>query len=146
MAQGWLNDASRWLAYRVSLCETPELMRSIDRAIDFMHRRTHNGVPFRILNVIDEFTRECLTVHVGRRLTHQDVFSLLADLFVQRGVPFHIRSDNGSEFTAKKVRSWLARLKVKPLFIEPGSPMVSKLTLWRTVTSNPSTAKCEMNY
>jgi len=89
---------------------------------DFMQARTHNGVPFRILNVIDEFTRECLAVRVARSLTHQNVLAMLADLFVHRGVPVHIRSDNGSEFTAKKVRSWLARLKVKPLFIEPGSP------------------------
>ena len=87
-----------------------------------MHARTHNGVPFRILNVIDEFTRECLVVRVERRLTHQEVMEVLTELFVQRGVPVHIRSDNGSEFTAKRVRNWLDRLEVKPLFIEPGSP------------------------
>jgi transposase InsO family protein len=72
--------------------------------------------------VIDEFTRECLAVKAERRLTHQDVLKVLTGLFVQYGVPVHIRSDNRSEFTAKKVRNWLARLKVKPLFIEPGSP------------------------
>jgi len=87
-----------------------------------MHARTHNGVPFRILNVIDEFTRECLAVRVERRLTHQEVMEVLTELFVQKGVPVHIRSDNGSEFTAKRVRYWLDRLEVKPLFIEPGSP------------------------
>jgi transposase InsO family protein len=87
-----------------------------------MHARTHSGVPFRILNVIDEFTRECLAVRVERRLTHQEVMEVLTELFVQRGVPVHIRSDNGSEFTAKRVRNWLNRLEVKPLFIEPGSP------------------------
>ena len=69
-----------------------------------MHDRTHNGVPFRILNVIDEHTRECLTVKVARRLTHKDVLYVLLDLFLERGVPVHIRSDNGSEFIAKKVR------------------------------------------
>ena len=87
-----------------------------------MHDRTHNGVPFRILNVIDEFTRECLAVKVARRLTHKDVLNVLLDLFLERGVPVHIRSDNGSEFIAKKVCQFLSRLSVKPLFIEPGSP------------------------
>lgn len=87
-----------------------------------MQHRTHNGVPYRILNVIDEFTIECLAVKVSRRLTHKDVLELLADLFCGRGVPVHIRSDNGLEFTARRVRSWLYWLAVKPLFIEPGSP------------------------
>ena len=87
-----------------------------------MYDRTHNGVPYRILNVIDEYTRECLTVKVARRLTHKDVLEVLLDLFLERGVPVHIRSDNGSEFIAKKVRMFLFRLSVKPLFIEPGSP------------------------
>jgi len=83
---------------------------------------TYNGVAFRIVNVIDEYTRECLAVRVKRRLTHKDVLEMLTGLFIDRGVPVHIRSDNGSEFTAKKVRQYLARLSVKPLFIEPGSP------------------------
>ena len=73
-----------------------------------MQDRTHNGVPFRILNVIDEYTRECLTVKVARRLTHKDVLDVLLDLFIKRGVPVHIRSDNGSEFIAKKVRQFLS--------------------------------------
>jgi putative transposase len=89
---------------------------------DFMEDRTSNGVKFRILNVIDEFTRECLAVKVARRLTHRDVLEALNGLFIRRGVPVHIRSDNGSEFTAKRVRAWLAKLQIKPLFIEPGSP------------------------
>jgi len=89
---------------------------------DFMQARTHNGVPFRILNVIDEYSRECLAAKVARRLAHQDVLEVLVNLFIHRGVPVHIRSDNGYEFTAKRVRSWLARLQVKPLFIEPGNP------------------------
>ena len=87
-----------------------------------MEDRTHNGVKFRILNVIDEYTRECLAVRVDRRLTHRDVLEVLTKLFCEYGVPVHIRSDNGSEFTAKRVRAWLQRLEVKPLFIEPGSP------------------------
>ena len=89
---------------------------------DFMEDRTHNGVKFRILNVIDEYTRECLAVKVARRLTSYDVVEVLTDLFIERGVPVHIRSDNGSEFTAKRVRRWLEKLQVRPLYIEPGSP------------------------
>ena len=87
-----------------------------------MEDRTHNGVKFRILNIIDEYSRECLAVRVARRLTHRDVLEALNALFIRRGVPVHIRSDNGSEFTAKRVRAWLAKLQIKPLFIEPGSP------------------------
>ena len=87
-----------------------------------MQDRTHNGVPYRILNVIDEYTRECLAVKVAPSLTHKEVLEVLTGLFLERGVPVHIRSDNGSEFTAKKVRAYLSRLEVKPLFIEPGSP------------------------
>ena len=64
-----------------------------------MHAQTHNGDSFRILNVLDEYTRACLDVRVARRLTHREVLEVLADLYVHRGVPVHIRSDNGSEFT-----------------------------------------------
>jgi transposase InsO family protein len=110
----WLNDGS---IVRLR----PEFPKHV-WSYDFMQDRTHNGIPFRILNVIDEYSRECLAVRVARRLTHKDVLEVLTELFIQRGVPVHIRSDNGSEFTAKRVRAWLARLSVKPLFIEPGSP------------------------
>lgn len=89
---------------------------------DFMEDRAHNGVKFRILNVIDEYSRECLAARVARRMSHKDVLSVLNELFLERGVPVHIRSDNGSEFTARKVRTWLQTLKVRPLYIEPGSP------------------------
>jgi transposase InsO family protein len=74
-----------------------------------------------MLTVIDEFSRECLAIEVSRRLRSDDVLQVLADLMVQRGPPGHIRSDNGPEFTAKVVGAWLARVKVKTLFIEPGS-------------------------
>ena len=87
-----------------------------------MEDHTHNKVKFRILNVIDEYTRECLAVKVARRLTSRDVIEVLTDLFIEHGIPVHIRSDNGSEFTAKRVRQWLQRLQVRPLYIEPGSP------------------------
>ena len=71
---------------------------------------------------MDEFTRECLAIDVAKKLTSEDVLERLSDLFVCKGVPDHIRSDNGSEFTAKSVREWLGRVGVKTLFIEPGSP------------------------
>lgn len=113
-ARLWLNDGS--------VVRLRPLFPKHVWSYDFMQDRTHNGVPFRILNVIDEYTRECLAVRVARSLTHRDVLAVLANLFVHNGVPVHIRSDNGSEFTARRVRSWLAKLEVKPLFIEPGSP------------------------
>ena len=75
-----------------------------------------------MLTIVDEFTRECLAIDVAKKLTSEDVLERLSDLFVCKGVPDHIRSDNGSEFTAKSVREWLARVGVKTLFIEPGSP------------------------
>jgi transposase InsO family protein len=75
-----------------------------------------------MLTIMDEYTRECLAIDVERRLTSEDVLERLAELFVVRGTPAYIRSDNGPEFTATMVRAWLARLGVKTLFIEPGSP------------------------
>jgi len=89
---------------------------------DFVHCRTHDGRAFRMLTMLDEYTRECLTIDVERRLNSENILERLSDLFVRRGVPDHIRSDNGPEFTAKKVRDWLRRIEVKTLFIEPGSP------------------------
>ncbi len=89
---------------------------------DFMEDHTHNKTKFRILNVMDEYTRECLAVKVARRMTSKDVIEVLTDLFIERGVPVHIRSDNGSEFTAKRIYQWLQCLQVRPLYIEPGSP------------------------
>ena len=87
-----------------------------------MQARTSDGRAFRMLTIIDEFTRECLAIDVARKLSRDDVLERLSDLFVRRGVPEHIRSDNGPEFTAKAVRDWLGRVGVKTLFIEPGSP------------------------
>ena len=84
--------------------------------------RMANGRAFKILNIIDEYTRECLAILIARKIKNQDVIDLLFHLFIFRGIPEHIRSDNGSEFTAKAIRSWLNRLGVKTLFIEPGSP------------------------
>ncbi len=91
-------------------------------AYDFVHARTYDGRPLRMLTLVDEYTRECLSIDVARRLNSEDVLERLAWMFVTRGVPQFIRSDNGSEFTADAVRDWLARLDVKTLYIEPGSP------------------------
>ena len=84
--------------------------------------RTADGRAFKILNIIDEYTRECLAMLVARKIKNQDVIDILFNLFIFRGVPEHIRSDNGPEFTARAVRRWLNRLGVKTLFIERGSP------------------------
>jgi len=84
--------------------------------------RTHDGQPLRILNILDEYTRECLASVVARRIRSQDVLLILAELFLSHGIPTHIRSDNGPEFIARKLRQWLTALQVAPLYIEPGSP------------------------
>ena len=89
---------------------------------DFVADRTSNGKPLRMLNVIDEYTRECLAIRIDRKITSNDVVEALTELFVTRGTPAHIRSDNGPEFVAETVPSWLGRLGVRTLFIEPGSP------------------------
>lgn len=89
---------------------------------DFVMDRTSDGRAFRMLTLIDEHTRECLAIDVARKLSSEEVLERLSDLFVRRGVPAYLRSDNGSEFTATKVRQWLGRVGVTTLFIEPGSP------------------------
>jgi transposase InsO family protein len=97
-------------------------LRSSHWSYDFVTDTTRNGSPFRILNIIDEFSRECLASFVARRIRSQDVILVLADLFLKHGIPEHIRSDNGPEFIARKLRRWLKDLGVETLFIEPGSP------------------------
>lgn len=89
---------------------------------DFVQDRTHDGKVFRMLCVIDEYTRECLAIRVERRLNSRDVLDVLGELFVRHGPPEHIRSDNGPEFIAIALREWLSQLGVKTLYIEPGSP------------------------
>ena len=91
-------------------------------ADDFVGFRTHAGKPFRLLTVIDEWSRECLAIKVAPRLRSDDVLATLTELMVRRGVPEYIRSDNGPEFTAKRVREWIEKVGTKTLFIEPGSP------------------------
>jgi len=110
----WLNDGS-------CIRLRPEYKNHV-WSYDFVTARTADGRAFRMLTIIDEYTRECLAILVERRLTSEDVIDQLFNLFILRGIPEHIRSDNGPEFTAKAVRKWLERLGVKTLFIEPGSP------------------------
>jgi len=110
----WLNDGScirLWPEHKDHVW-----------SYDFVTARTADGRAFKMLTIIDEYTRECLAILVERRLTSVDVLDKLYELFLFRGVPEHIRSDNGPEFTAKEVRKWLGRMDVKTLFIEPGSP------------------------
>jgi len=89
---------------------------------DFVAERTEDGRALRMLVVIDEFTRECLAIEVGRRFTSDDVIGVLQYLFAIRGVPDHIRSDNGPEFVAKGIRRWLVQAGVTTLFIAKSSP------------------------
>ena len=110
----WLNDGSC-----VRLRPTH---RNHVWSYDFVADRTHDGRSIKMLTVIDEYSRECLAIVVERRLQSDDVLSCITELFVKHGPPEHIRSDNGSEFTARVVHQWLKRLGVQTLFIEPGSP------------------------
>ena len=110
----WLNDGS-------CIRLRPQFKDHV-WSYDFVATRTEDGLPLRILTLIDEYTRECLALKVARRLRSQDVLEQLGYLFIYRGLPGFIRSDNGPEFTAKAVRYWLERLRVQTLFIEPGSP------------------------
>ena len=113
----WLNDGS---CVRLR----PEYPNHV-WSYDFVEDRTHNGKKYRMLNVIDEFTRECITIRVGRQLKSTDVIEVLSDLFILRGIPGHIRSDNGPEFVAKAVRDWITAVGAKTAYIMPGSPWES---------------------
>ena len=110
----WLNDGSC-----VRLRPTH---RNHVWSYDFVADRTHDGRAVKILTVIDEYSRESVAIVVARKIKSDDVLDCLTDLFVTHGPPQHIRSDNGPEFAAKAVRSWLGRIGVQTLFIEPGSP------------------------
>ena len=84
--------------------------------------RTQNGKAIRMLTIIDEYTRECLAIEVKRKINSNNVIDILSQLFIEKGIPKHIRSDNGPEFIAKKLRGWLTKHKIHTLYIEPGSP------------------------
>ena len=110
----WLNDGS---CIRLRAERADHVW-----SYDFVHHRTYDGRAFRMLNVLDEFTRESLAIRVRRKLSSTDVVDVLTDLFILRGIPVYIRSDNGPEFVAEAVRRWIAAVGARTAFIEPGSP------------------------
>ena len=110
----WLNDGS---CVRLR----PEHQNHV-WSYDFVSTFTHDGRTVRMLNLIDEHTRECLAIHVRRRINSANVIDVLADAMIEHGIPEYIRSDNGPEFVAKQLRKWLARTGAATLYIEPGSP------------------------
>ena len=110
----WLNGGS-------CIRQRPERANQV-WSYDFVSARTHEGRLLRILALIDEYTRECLALRVARRLNSRDVIETLSDVMLWRGIPEHIRSDNGPELVAQQLREWLKTLGTEPLYIEPGSP------------------------
>jgi putative transposase len=110
----WLNDGS--------CIRLRPAHRNHVWSYDFVEAQTHDGRRIRLMTLIDEYTRECLAIRVARRINSLGVVEAMADVMLTRGIPEHIRSDNGAEMTAKVVRNWLARLGTAPLYIEPGSP------------------------
>jgi len=110
----WLNDGS-------CIRLRPQHRNHV-WSYDFVEAQTHDGRKVRLMTLIDEFTRECLAIRVARRINSFGVIETMADVMLERGVPEHIRSDNGAEMTAKIVRDWFAKLGAKTLYIEPGSP------------------------
>ncbi len=111
-ARLWLNDGS-------CIRLRPEHPNHV-WSYDFVEARTHDGRKIRMLNILDEYTRECLAIRVARKLKGIDVIDVLSDLFILRGVPEHIRSDNGPEFQAKRVQSWITAVGAKTAYIAPG--------------------------
>ncbi len=110
----WLNDGS-------CIRLRPRHVENV-WSYDFVHHRTEDGRAYRTLNIIDEFSRECLAIRVKRKLNSTDVIDALTDLFIFRGVPAYIRSDNGPEFNADAVRQWIKAVGAQTAYIEPGSP------------------------
>ncbi len=110
----WLNDGS---CVRLR----PERPKHV-WIHDFVATQTHDGRSIRLMTLIDEYTRECLAIRVARRINSFGVIEALSDVMLHRGIPEHIRSDNGPEMTAKVVRDWLQQIGSKTLFIAPGSP------------------------
>ncbi len=110
----WLNDGS---CIRLRPMHTNHVW-----SYDFVSAKTYDGRTVRMLNLIDEHTRECLMVRCERRWSSAKVIEALADVMVMKGVPEHLRSDNGPEFVAHDLRQWLANTGAKTSYIEPGSP------------------------
>jgi hypothetical protein len=101
---------------------------------DFVHDRTDNGVPLKMLTLIDEYSRQCLRIEVGLKLKSKEVLDALAGAMAERGVPHHIRSDNGPEFIARDVQDWLEEMGICTIYIDPGSP-------WQNGHVEPSGAR-----
>ena len=101
---------------------------------DFVHDRTDNGSSLKMLTLMDEYSRQCLKIRVSRKLKAKDVLDALAEAMAGRGVPAHIRSDNGSEFIARDVKDWLREMGIATIYIEPGSP-------WQNGHVEPSGAR-----
>jgi putative transposase len=110
----WLNDGS-------CIRLRPERPNHV-WSYDFVEDRTHDGRKYRMLNIIDEFTRECLAIRIDRKLNSTAVIDVLSDLFILRGAPGYVRSDNGPEFIARAVQEWIAAVGSRTAYIEPGSP------------------------
>ena len=128
----WLNDGS-------CIRLRPEYPNHV-WSYDFVEDRTHDGRKYRMLNIIDEFTRECLAIRVNRKLNSTDVIDVLSDLCIMRGVPGHVRSDNGPEFVAKAVQDWIrARSAPRP-------PISSLAALGKTAIAKASTRSFATNF
>ena len=113
----------RLLGMSANACDRRRAIRRDDLwCWDFVFDRTNSGSQLKWLSIVDEYTRECLALKVARSITSEDVIDTLAELFAMRGVPKHIRSDNGPEFIAQAIRRWLESVGVEALYIEPGSP------------------------
>ena len=113
--------ARLWLADGSTIRHRPEYKNHV-WSYDFVSDQTYDGRKIKVLNIIDEYSRELLISFTARRIRSQDVIFILADLFLKHGMPQFIRSDNGPEFVAKELLKWFKSLDVKPLFIQPGSP------------------------
>ena len=109
----WLNEYS-------CICLSAQYPNHV-WTYDFVHHRTEDGKAFRALNIVDEYARECLMIKIQRKLGSLDVIDALSDLFILRGIPQYIRSDNGPEFIAKEVRNWIEAVGAQCVYIEPGT-------------------------
>lgn len=120
-----LKNVRRRLRRKYGISKTPVKVAEHPNHVwsyDFVHDKTINGRKLKILTIIDEYTRECLAIKVDKRISSHSVKACLEWLFLTRGVPAHIRSDNGPEFIAKDLNLWFGKVSLKPIFIKPGSP------------------------
>lgn len=113
--------ARLWLCDGSTIRHRPEYKNHV-WTYDFVSDQTYDGRKFKVLNILDEYSRELLVSFTARTIRSQDVIFILADLFLEHGIPKFIRSDNGPEFVAKILMHWFKTLEVQPLFIQPGSP------------------------